>query len=159
MPHRPANPIFFDSDVYAEPTDNGGAMVKLPSDHIKRPNQVIGQIIKNGDNDYTAYTYNIDTDELIIALGRYTSIDCAIARLEYREGRLSTKYNREFACPDCGKTVKTVMVAGPVYPRTIPKLANIDKVMILADTWNKGTYNFVKGITLHECGKEAIATV
>ena len=161
MPHRDPNPIFFDSAVEAALTDAGDANVKLPDNHPKYPGLVVGKIIKNTKNDnyYTAYYYDAKEDKLIFALGSFTSIDCAIARLEYRDGRLSTKPNREFACPDCGKIVRNVMLDGPIYNRAIPKLVNSQLSVVIADTWRNGHYRSVEGYTLHKCQKEAAVTV
>ena len=101
MPHRDPNPIFFDSAVEAIITDTGDAEVKLPNNHPKYPNLVIGKIIKNTKNDdhYTAYSYDAKKDKFKMPLGCFTSIECAVARLEYRTGRLTAKPNRNSLAP------------------------------------------------------------
>lgn len=158
MPHREPNK-FVDGSVYAETQEDGKVMVMLNADHPQFPNAPVGEILKACSNHYSVYTYKrvkdayglVEVGEFGIHLGFFTSIDCAIACLEYRNGRLATKRERHFACPDCGAVVMTVMQTGLSYQIPIPRLVNTESVEVYTDTYNNGKYSKVSGYTIHEC--------
>ena len=150
MPHRPPNPI--DGDVFPNPTATGGATVELSCEHPQEPDKIVGHIVRLDDENYSAYACNpLCRDEIGNYLGAYTSIRCAIVNLEYQDGRLTKKPQVEFACPDCGETVKSVMIQGSLYNKSKPQLVDTVKAMIVSDEWGNGRYRNVTGYQVHEC--------
>lgn len=163
MPHREPKK-FVDGPVFVKMSEDDKVMVVLGSEHPQLPGNVVGQITRQDREHYTAYTLNGVKDRfgvdmgsstsMGVALGSFTSIECAIARLEYRDGRLTTKRKREFACPDCDKEVMTVMLRS-----AIPKLVDTERVDVYASTRGDGIYSKTTGYKLHECNKEAKPTI
>ena len=149
MPHTPQKHV--DCEVFSNPTATGGAMIELDCDHPDRPGAIVGQIVRNSDYNYTVFVYDEEDESLKITLGIFTSIKCAIANIEYRDGRLTKKRQKEFDCPDCGETVKSVMVYSLLHTQSNPRLVDIVKVMIVVDEWGNGKYQSVVGYQVHEC--------